>query len=97
MNYEVGDWVTDGYEIWKHKDNCRALKEVQETWVKWEPKDGELCVFYDYDSEEYIIGRYNTRHEINAFSLAEDYFYYDEDTWDNIAPLEILEELKSKR
>lgn len=34
--FKVGDWVTDGIEIWKHKDNCRVKN--QSSWALWEPK-----------------------------------------------------------
>ena len=90
MNYKVGDWVTDGYEIWKHKENCRAPKEVQETWVKWEPQEGELCVFWNKYKEDYIITRFNHHSE-------DLYYTIKGDVKDFIAPLEILEELKNKR
>jgi len=88
MNYKVGDLVTDGYEIWRHKDNCRALKEVQDTWVKWEPKDGEWCIFWDITDTSYVVGKYTKNKQNDGIMDRE---------WDNIAPLEFVQTLRDKK
>ena len=43
--FKVGDWITDGIEIWQHKENCRV--KDQSSWSLWKPKTGEWCWVYD--------------------------------------------------
>ena len=43
--FNVGDWITDGIEVWQHKENCRV--KDQSSWSLWKPKTGEWCWVYD--------------------------------------------------
>ena len=39
--FKVGDWITDGIEVWQHKENCRVKNQTN--WNLWKPKEGEWC------------------------------------------------------
>ena len=41
--FKVGDWITDGIEVWQHKENCRVKNQT--SWSLWKPKPGEWCWF----------------------------------------------------
>ena len=41
--FKVGDWITDGIEVWQHKENCRVKNQT--SWSLWQPKPGEWCWF----------------------------------------------------
>ena len=43
--FQIGDWITDGIEVWQHKENCRV--KDQSSWSLWKPKTGEWCWVYD--------------------------------------------------
>ena len=43
--FKVGDWITDGIEVWQHKENCRVKNQT--SWSLWKPKPGEWCWFWD--------------------------------------------------
>lgn len=39
--FKVGDWITDGIEVWQHKENCRVKNQTN--WNLWQPQLGEWC------------------------------------------------------
>lgn len=39
--FKVGDWITDGIEVWQHKENCRVKNQTN--WNLWRPQLGEWC------------------------------------------------------
>ena len=43
--FQIGDWITDGIEVWQHKENCKV--KDQSSWSLWKPKTGEWCWVYD--------------------------------------------------
>ena len=43
--FQIGDWITDGIEVWQHKENCNV--KDQSSWSLWKPKTGEWCWVYD--------------------------------------------------
>ena len=76
-----------------YKDGCFTYNK--ENTKKWEPREGEWCVFWN-NNKEYLIAKYNTQHNNNDFGLLELDFWYDKSSWKNIAPLEFVETLKDK-
>lgn len=52
--FKVGDWVTDGIEVWQHKENCRVKNQT--SWSLWKPKPGEWCWFYQSKREIPTLG-----------------------------------------
>jgi len=52
---------------------------------KREPKNGELCVFWDNEDDIYIIAKYTKSKEVNGITGGE---------LDNIAPLDFIQSLK---
>ena len=43
--FKVGDWITDGIEVWQHKENCRVKNQT--SWSLWQPQPGEWCWVFD--------------------------------------------------
>lgn len=46
LKFKVGDWITDGIEVWQHKENCRVKNQT--SWSLWKPKPGEWCWVFNY-------------------------------------------------
>ena len=84
--FKVGDWVRDtsvnNVGIFELK-TCAQIEQanIDSSLVKWKPKIGELCVFWDSCDSEYIVMGYT------AILCRE---------FDNSAPLEFLFELRKK-
>jgi len=58
--FKVGDWITDGYEIFEHKENCRAIPEVQAKWELWKPQEGEWVMIADFELKDvYAVFKYS--------------------------------------
>lgn len=49
QSFKVGDWITDGIEVWQHKENCRVKNQT--SWTLWKPKLGEWCWFLNNNRE----------------------------------------------
>ena len=45
--FKVGDWITDGIEVWQHKENCRVKNQIN--WNLWQPQPGEWCWYSKWD------------------------------------------------
>jgi len=106
---KVGDWIIyydnsdkkNIYQIDKiymsvNRDqllyfNDRCVMFNPENTELWKPKKGELCVFWNNDMQEYFIAKYNSCNNYARGGL------YNEEYWDNVAPLEYIKILKNKR
>ena len=98
--FKIGDWVkikqNGRLTQLKSKEYCKPnaiYDKISDNYFLiedvelWKPKENELCVFWNNDNnDEYIIRR------IKNFNLIQDEFCIK---WDNIAPLEFIETLKS--
>lgn len=90
--YEVRPLKVGSYRSWytstfskKELDNGKIIVE------KWKPKVKELCIFWDNVrfSLEYHIGKYG---EVSSSDLLQKDF--TKDNWDNVAPLDFLDNIK---
>lgn len=62
--FKVGDWITDGIEVWQHKENCRVKNQIN--WNLWQPKPGEWCWVYDKTTRIPVLKKFvcmNTKGE----------------------------------
>lgn len=94
--FQPGDWfvfVADTKslmmvtEINEYNSNCSRRDGDA---VKWEPKNGEWCVFWNDDSkQEFIIAKCSSK----GFNFAEGH----NNCWDNVAPLDFVEYLKEDK
>jgi len=101
--FQVGDWVVYSSEnrkllvsdVQSSIDNAHCISEYgaesNRNITKWEPEEGEWCVFWDDDwmneeDESYILGRYENHTKPKGF----------DESYDNVAPLEFLQTLKDK-
>jgi len=101
--FKTGDWV---YCTSKQgTTTLRQFKKEMIEWVniyrltKWEPKENELCVFWDNNCDEYYIGRYGAVCFKETFGdeFGNHYRYLQQKgDWGNIAPLKFIETLKEK-
>jgi len=90
-----GDWV-----YVKYSNGLKKIARCDEklpnlddaiSLEKWIPKCGETCVFWDNDGHnEYFIAQYKSKSSDGTFN-------YDEETFDNVAPLEVTYEMIEKR
>lgn len=53
--FKVGDWITDGIEVWQHKENCRVKNQTN--WNLWQPKEGEYCWFWENGYKMSLLGK----------------------------------------
>jgi len=104
--FKVGDWVVE------HQINNGKPFQVSEVDLidynnytisgvtLWEPKEGELCVFWDADCTEYFIGKYVARALTPTFGDMSDCIgisrMYTKQDWEYVAPLEFTQTLKDK-
>jgi len=98
--FKVGDWI-----VGKKSNKVQLFtEELKATFDDiayqyqelWKPKKGELCVVYD-NADEYFIGRYGERLLYSTYgAIGEITDMYDENDWNNIAPLEFIDTLKDK-
>ena len=87
--FKVGNWVTDGYTIWQHDENCRATENTQLKWKLWKPTEGEWCVFWDDRDTNYRVSKYGRELDSWHYSLNESI------STRKIAPLEFIQTLKN--
>jgi len=95
--FKVGDWVQDknsGFVIQAYENM------IKKNFKKWEPKNGELCVFWDNNCNEYFVSKYGTKCLDETFGTSHEvaryYADYTEEYWDNVAPLEFIDILEEK-
>ena len=104
-SFDIGNWIISysknkKNEIWRIK--LHSDKELitsflnSKKWVKcelWKPKEFEFCVFWQYNDNSYIISQYiSTTIKNKHVTNFNDHLM----EWDNIDPLEIIEEIKIK-
>jgi len=103
--FDIGNWIisytkNNENEIWRIKTS--SDKELitsflnSKNWIKcelWQPKEFELCVFWQYNDNSYIITQYISKTKQNKYITN---FNDNVIEWDNIAPLEIVEDFKIK-
>ena len=54
--FQIGDWITDGIEVWQHKENCKV--KDQSSWRLWRPKPNEWCWVYDIKTNIPVIRKF---------------------------------------
>jgi hypothetical protein len=71
---------------------------IEDNFTLWEPKDDELCVFYDNGTDEYFIARYGSEALVNSYgNIIDDRYFYTKSEFDTVAPLKfvnLLQEVK---
>ena len=77
--FKIGDWIVNTISNLKEQVTKTNIDIVNKNFyfVKWEPREGELCVFWNDNNKEYFIAKYNTQHNYNDFGLLELDFWYD--------------------
>lgn len=63
--FKVGDWITDGVEVWQHKENCRVKNQTN--WNLWQPKPGEYCWFWENGDKMPLFGKLTGMTESGKF------------------------------
>jgi len=103
--FKVGDWVVEPQinngkpfqvsEVDLIDYNNYTISGV----TLWEPKEGELCIFWDADCTEYFIGKYATKALTPTFGNMPNCtdIIYTKQYWDYVAPLEFVQTLKDKQ
>jgi len=101
--FKVGDWVVtlignkkievvkgitksiDGIFYYYLNSGTCSTKSLE----KWIPKENELAIFWNDDMTESIIAKYGTYCNIKDICTQ-----YTTESWDNVAPLEFINELR---
>ncbi len=103
--FKVGDWVYANSHLCKleatksgnlyapipNRHDCIQgvkLSKLQELNL-WKPKEGEWCVFWNRDIQEYLVTPFQGK-------LGERYITRLDDSFRHIAPLEFIQTLKDK-